>query len=160
MQSPTHQRQKIIFSLVISYLAVMLMVNAVFLANTPRVNPLFISKLKSIPSDLVKLPSRMLASLMSVQKPSNYVNPNTNSSNLAQTQEILNPEELLPPKVTAPSSVVFKPLVKGVLAGEDPKTNSKYVTIKGGTRMQITNYKLTLADGTQKNIRLLIPQGE
>lgn len=150
-----HQRQKIIFSLVISYLAIMVMVNAVFLANTPRINPLFIAKLKNIPSSLVTLPSRILAALSSPQRPSNS-NTNINPAGIAQNQ----PNGLTFTNVNPPPSTAFRPMAAGVFAGENTATKTKYVTIKKGTQFEVRNYTLTLSDGSQKQIKLLVPIGQ
>lgn len=154
------EKQKIIFSMILSFLAVFLMANTMFLANTPRINPAFVAKLKSIPATIALFPGKMIASLMSSQKPSNYLNPNTNINDTTQTAGVpQNFQKQLTtlPAVKTPTNVVFKSVTKGVYAAEDPITKSKYVTINKGTEIMIRNYTLTMPDGTKKQVQLYIP---
>ena len=63
---------KIFAIIAVSFLAVKLVAPQVFLANTPKVNPLFIARVKNAPVYIASLPSNILNSLK------------TTSSNIAQ----------------------------------------------------------------------------
>jgi len=54
---------KIFAIIAVSFLAVKLVAPQVFLANTPKVNPLFIAKLQNAPTYIVSLPGNIINSL-------------------------------------------------------------------------------------------------
>ncbi len=51
------RQMKIITAIILSFVAVIIMAPRVFLANTPRINPIFLTNLKNFPSTLAGLPS-------------------------------------------------------------------------------------------------------
>lgn len=133
------RRQNLIIlaSLVIAFIAAGLLSNSVFLANTPRLNPLFLVKIKDITN-----PNTLLSLLLN----KNQYQPDTMQIaglNLPQVKNVPN--------------VVFKPISRNVYAGFDSKSNTQYITIKKGAKMEIRAYKIRMSDGTEKEIKLLVP---
>lgn len=55
---------KIITAVILSFAVVILMSPQVFLANTPRINPVFLTKLKNLPNTIASLPSSFFNSLL------------------------------------------------------------------------------------------------
>lgn len=149
--------QKILLILVISFIAVKIFNNTIFIANTPRFNPKFISQIQSLPKNIAAVPHQ-LAELFKGAVSQNSINKQTAENNNITTggmQAFMNL-----PQVVVPKTVKFTPLVKGVLAGEDTNTKTKYVTIEKGTKVQVYEFKVTMHDGSVKNMRFVIPVKE
>jgi len=62
------QKLKIFIIIAVSFLTVKLLTPQIFLANTPRINPLFVAHLKNSPYYLVNLPANILAYLKNTVK--------------------------------------------------------------------------------------------
>lgn len=144
------QKIKIILALVVSLVTIKLFSNIVFIANTPQLNRKFISQIQNLPKNIVAIPHQLAA----LFKPavSQNIKQTAEDSTISTMQAFVNL-----PKVIAPTSVIFKPLVKGVYAGEDNATKTKYVTIEKGTKVQVYEFKATMKDGTVKNMKFIIP---
>lgn len=99
--------------LVLSFLAVKYTSPQVFIANTPVINPLFVTNLKNTPSYIASIP----------QKIGSMFNKNLQSEM----------ERIALKKI--PPGLIFQPLTKGVEAqvAEDPVTGKKYLNMPVGT---------------------------
>lgn len=132
--------KKILFSILISILAVKIVAPAVFLADTPRVNPRFIAQLKETPEKIINFPGKMIASLSNIfifQKNTdnyNQYNQNQNFNNQVADQPIANQPIKL---ITPPPYLQFKSVSKYVEAAEDKKNNKIYLNIKEGAQLKI-----------------------
>jgi hypothetical protein len=153
----------IILVIIISFFFSIWLTNNVFITNTPRLNPLFIAKLKSAPGYIASIPKLIQNAISS--KSQNQIAKNEPSSNqtannsprpkyetiqLSQTMSTM-------PKVTPPASAVFKSVSKGVYAAEG-SNNSKYIKIEKGTPVEVRVYHITMPDGTSKEVQFIIPQ--
>lgn len=122
---------KILFILFFSFLSIYFFSPIIFLANTPRINPRFITSIKSLPENISSFPGKIIANLSNFfyiqQKTSDY------QLNQNQTASIPKPIQL----ITPPSYLEFKPVSKYVEAAEDEKTGNKYLKIKKGAKMKV-----------------------
>lgn len=108
--------------LVLSFLVVKYASPQVFVANTPVINPSFVTNLKNTPSYVASIP----------QKIGNMFNENPQSE-----------MERIALKNTPPG-LIFHPLTKGVEAqvAEDPATGKKYLNIPAGTEYKFEEIEL------------------
>lgn len=120
---------KILIVIIISYVLIKIFTPVIFLANTPLVNPEFITKLKNTPQTIVQIPGKMLASLNSLN-PFNR-NPSVPSSTPSDQLASAN-------QVTPPPNIIMKSISKGVYAGKDPATGQSYIKIEAGTKYRVT----------------------
>lgn len=132
---------KIIFILGLSFIASLIINKTVFLSNTPRLNPQFARSIKNLPNTS----RNFIAQLNPFFTPK--------SVNNTSSQKFFS--EL--PKVTVPKGIDFKPVTKGVYAAEDKKTNTKYLKIEKGKRVEVREYTIKLKNGQDKIIKILIP---
>lgn len=116
----TKTRVKVLFIVLSSFLLVKIASPQIFLADSPKINPLFVAKIKNTPFELARLPSKMIASIINL-------NP------FANKDEVISNVKL----VTPPPNIIFKSVAKGVSAAEDPKTGKKYIKIEAGTKYRI-----------------------
>ena len=117
----TKTRIKILLVVLVSFFMVKTAAPQIFLANTPKINPSFIARLKNAPTELAQLPANLfpeIANLNPFSKKENDMFANVKS-------------------VTPPPNIIFKQATKGVYAGEDPKTGQKYIKIEAGTKYRI-----------------------
>ena len=142
MQLFTNQKIKIGLAVLLAFLAMKTMsAGGVFLGDTPRIHPFFITRLINAPAYLIS-----------------KLNINTRSGT-AQNVQLSNPNEQPAPfafTTTSPSSppdLEYKPIAQGVYAAEDTKTNTVYVNIKKGTIFTVVNKVIN-----GKTFRLLIPK--
>lgn len=158
-----------ILSLLLAVGTTVILNNTVFYANSPNINPVFIAYVKSIPGSVLAFPDKMIAMFASMQRPSNYGAVATNlpssqgsSNNTAPSQNVNQdfvPEQPtnVPTQPSVTPAIQYTPVANGVYAGENSLTKEKSIMIKDGTQLEVKDYTLTLSDGTQKQIQLLIP---
>ena len=141
MQLFTNQKIKIGLAVLLAFLAMKTMSGGgVFLGETPRIHPFFITRLINTPAYLIS-----------------KLNINTRSDTAKNIQPA-NPNEQPTPftfTTTAPPppGLEYKPIAQGVYAAEDTKTNTIYLNIKKGTTFTVINKVIN-----GKTFRLLIPK--
>lgn len=124
------------------FLGVEVIAPQVFLANSPRISPIFIARLKNAPAYFASLPGNLIASLNPFGKKLS-----------SPTAEIFSQI----PKVNPPAGIIFQSVAKGVKAAEDKTTNTIYFTIEQGTQFRVIETEITQPDGTKKKVKLMIP---
>lgn len=144
MQLFTNQKIKIGLTVFLAFSVVKIMsAGGVFLGDTPKIHPLFITRLINTPA--------YLASKLNIGTQSNTAqntvrsNPNEQPAPFTFTTKAPSP----PP----PPGLQYKPIAKGVYAAEDTKTNTVYVNIKKGTTFTIVDKVIN-----GKTYKLLIPK--
>ena len=137
----TKNRIKIVFVLFFTYMSVKLISPNLFIAYSPKINPVFIAKVINTPAKIATIPGKFLSSLSKFSFfDKNEVSPNINTN--------INPGMIAKSKyVTPPSNLVFKYMSKGVSAAEDPGTGMNYIKIEAGTKYKISGY--ITVDGVQ-----------
>lgn len=130
---------KIISLLAISLFTVVFLAPQVFISNTPKVNPLFITRIINVPSYVAGIPGQIMVMFRS-----------TNSDESART--VLSSI----PQVTPPPGLLFQMISKGVRAAEDPATKTKYMQIDAGAQVEVSVIKLK--DG--REIKIVRPATE
>jgi len=133
---------KLLAIMIAVFLGVEVIAPQVFLANSPRISPIFIARLKNTPAYFASLPGNLIASLNPFGKKLS-----------SPTAEIFSQI----PKVNPPAGIIFQSVAKGVKAAEDKKTNTIYFTVEKGTQFKVIETEITQSDGTKKKIKLLIP---
>ena len=124
---------KLFFSLAMTFGLVTLFAPQVFLANTPRVNPLFIASIKNLPTNIVGTPDRIVAYIGNMfTSKNNQTTPNPSST------------------VNVPASIAFKEVTAGVYAGEDTASKKTYIKIDK------TNPNLKQKEYTIKGIKVVV----
>ena len=127
---------KIILSMVIALVIAQLSTRTIFMANTPRINKIFIAK-------LIKLPQSVLKSTQE------FIAKNSNKNTVPSTASLNNnlPQNNIP--VSA-----MKEVSKGIYAKEDTENNVFYIHITKDMEFEekILNYN-------GKQIKLRFPKG-
>ena len=118
----TNNRIKIIFILLLTFFSVKIIAPNLFLADSPKINPIFIAKILNTPKALALLPSKILSSLSNFNLFKNRESSNT-FVNVRQ--------------VTPPANVIFQSISTGVSAAEDLQTGEKYIKVQAGTKYRI-----------------------
>jgi len=139
----TKTRIKILLVVLVSFFMVKTAAPQIFLANTPKINPSFIARLKNAPTELAQLPANLFSEIANL-------NPFLKKENdmFANVKSVTPPPNVAFSKkendmfanvksVTPPPNIIFKQATKGVYAGEDPKTGQKYIKIEAGTKYRI-----------------------
>ncbi|EKE05283.1 MAG: hypothetical protein ACD_19C00369G0002 [uncultured bacterium] len=136
----TTNRIKIALVILITFFTVKTVAPNLFIANTPRVNPLFIANIINTPARIAAMPGKFLSSLSNFRL-FNFESPNSPELPVRQN-EVANIK--VDPKViaeikqkTPPANVVFKYVSKGVSAAEDTATGEKYIKVEAGTKYRI-----------------------
>lgn len=158
---------KILAVIAISFLTVKLLAPQVFLANTPRVNPLFIAKLKNIPANIAQKSSSSTTQSKNNQIATNtghsgpYVTSQPITGNTDTTapagstplpiseQEVSSSLDKLA-SVTPPAQAAFVPVASGVSTYTDSSTNKTILKIEKGAQYTVERYQL--ANGEIKDI--------
>lgn len=142
---------KIIIIIIITFISVQILSDEVFYSKSPRINPQFISFLKSVPVTLVSLPSRFLRMIQKT------------GYDVANLEKIPGKNELyIPRKPGVPSGKIdavlkeipLQKVSKGIYAGEHNTYDVTVEKIDENSRWVWTDYKLH--DG--KTIKLLVPE--
>ena len=94
--------------------------NMVFMAETPKLNPVFIAQLQNIPQTMGQLPENILAGI------NGLFNKKPFTGSFANVKMI-----------TPPPNAVFKAISKGVSAAEDPTTGQTLIQVQAGTKYRI-----------------------
>ena len=97
-----------------------------FIANTPRVNPVFVAKIMNTPKEIAAMPGKFLANLSNFRLFNNQNNIQVDPKVIAEIKF-----------KTPPANVVFEYVSKGVSAAEDPATGEKYIKVAAGTKYKI-----------------------
>ena len=127
----TKTRIKIVLVLLFTFFSVKLITPNLFIANSPRINPLFITGIINAPKEIALLPGKFLSSLSNIR-----FNLFNNETNIKVDPEIIAKVK----QVIPPPNAVFKYVSKGVSAAEDPQTGEKYIRIEAGTKYKIIGY--------------------
>lgn len=106
----TKTRIKILLIVLVSFLVVKTGTSQLFIADSPRINPEFIARLKNAPQELAA-----------------NLNPFKKKDDMFADVK----------SVTPPDNVIFKSISKGVSAAEDPKTGKSYIRVEAGTKYRI-----------------------
>jgi len=122
---------KLCFCLLVAFGLVTLVSPQVFLANTPRINPLFIASIKNLPTNIAGTPDRIVAYI------GNIITNKNNQTNPSST-------------VIIPASVALKEVTSGVYAGEDAATKKTYI------RIDKTNPNLKQKEYTIQGIKVVV----
>lgn len=112
--------------LLFTFFSVKLIAPDLFIANTPRVNPLFAAKIINAPKEIAAMPGKFLSSLSKFSLFNNQDNIKVDPEIIAKVKQ-----------ATPPPSAVFKYVSKGVSAAEDTATGEKYIKVKAGTKYKI-----------------------
>ena len=141
----TKNRIKIVLVLLFTYVSIKLVSPNIFLANSPKINHLFIVKIINTPKNIAAMPGKFLSSLsafrlFNISSPIDTPSVNTASQNgqnrIAKMKFVSPPPEL-----------IFNAISKNVSAAEDPETGNKYIKVEAGTKYKIVGY-ITI-DGMQ-----------
>jgi len=131
---------KILGLILVAFFASVFLIKNLFLANSPKINTTFISRLKQTPSLIASLPSKLFNSLTK--------NPQTNKtpSNIEKQviKEEANKAILSLHSITPPPNAIFKIISKGVSAAEQ---NNGQVILKIEKGVQYKVRRFTLSDG-------------
>ncbi len=106
----TKTRIKILIVVLVSFVVVKTVSPQIFLADSSKINPEFITKLQNAPG-------KMIAGIIGL------FNKNNDFANVKI--------------VTPPDDAVFKSISKGVSAAEDPTTGQTLIQVQAGTKYRI-----------------------
>ena len=143
---PKHMKNKIKILVIIATAALFIrwLVPQVFLANSPRINPLFLAKLKGAPSYIASLSTNFLNSLSKKEKTAPPVKVLAVSKD--EAEKAMNSLQ----KVTPPPNALFKVITTKVSAAETGKKNEIILKIDKGAKYSVS--KLVLPDGREMKI--------
>lgn len=165
MQLFTNQKIKIGLAVFLAFIVVKIMfAGGVFLADTPRIHPLFMTRLINTPVYLASLPIEFINKLRpniniadssnNKNAPPSQINSNVTFNQTAQpSTSQKQPAQLTFPTAVPPPGLEYKPIAKGVYAAEDTKTKTVYLNIKKGTTFTVVNKVIN-----GKTFRLLVPK--
>ena len=122
----TTNRIKMILVLLFTFFGVKIVAPNLFIANTPRVNPVFVAKIMNTPKEIAAMPGKFLANLSNFRLFNNQNNIQVDPKVIAEIKF-----------KTPPANVVFEYVSKGVSAAEDPATGEKYIKVAAGTKYKI-----------------------
>lgn len=134
---------KLIAALVLSFVLVQTVISQVFIANSPRIHPLFLARVKNLPYYVKTVPTRTLAFIRAGI--AGTFNKNARNQYNAALKQV--------PVVTPPENVFFQPIKTGVYAGQDETTKKTYMKIDAGTKVQLQEF--ILKDG--RVVKLMVP---
>lgn len=115
-----------ILVLLFTFFGVKIVAPNLFIANTPRVNPVFVAKIMNTPKEIAAMPGKFLANLSNFRLFNNQNNIQVDPKVIAEIKF-----------KTPPANVVFEYVSKGVSAAEDPATGEKYIKVAAGTKYKI-----------------------
>jgi len=141
------QKIRIITIIIFSFLAVKLLVPQVFLANTPKVNPMFIVKLQNTPTYIASIPGNIISLLKNTSNNNQIANKDKNSTSSTGLIPV-NPVEAAAvldnlTNVTPPAKAKFTPLSTGVSTYMDSTTNKTILKVDKGTKYSVERYQLS-----------------
>lgn len=162
MNNQTNVRVKTVLVLAFAFLLGNFISNTVFVASTPIIRKDFIASVRNIPSTLMKASKNTIAFLTTIGKNSltnketaqvNTNNPNPTAKNNDVYTNFLKNQTTVSP----PPQVPFKSISTGVYAADDPVTNTRYLKLSSGVQLQIKTIKIKAADGTEQELKALVP---
>ena len=136
-----NNKLKIVGVITLALLFTFVLNKTIFLANTLRINPEFISLIKHFPTDSKNFMAKLQLLF------------HTNKSSITSSEKFFS--QL--PQVVAPKNIIYSPITKGVYAEEDKKNNIKYMKIEKGKQVEVREYRIKLKNGQDKIIKVLIP---
>jgi len=126
-------RIKMVLVLLFTFFTVKTVAPNLFMADSPRINPVFIS-------DVINTPRRFLSSLSNFRL-FNFGSPSAPEVPVEQNRVAnieVDPAEIAKVRqVTPPPNVIFKEILKGVSTGVNAETGEKYINVKAGTKYRI-----------------------
>jgi len=129
----TKNRIKMVLVLLFTFFTVKTVAPNLFMADSPRINPVFIS-------DVINTPRRFLSSLSNFRL-FNFGSPSAPEVPVEQNRVAnieVDPAEIAKVRqVTPPPNVIFKEILKGVSTGVNAETGEKYINVKAGTKYRI-----------------------
>jgi len=129
----TKNRIKMVLVLLFTFFTVKTVAPNLFMADSPRINPVFIS-------DVINTPRRFLSSLSNFRL-FNFGSPSAPEVPVEQNRVAnieVDPAEIAKVRqVTPPANVIFKEILKGVSTGVNAETGEKYINVKAGTKYRI-----------------------
>lgn len=141
----TKNRIKIVIVLLLTFVSVKTISPNVFLADSPRINPLFIAKILNTPRNIAAMPGKFLSSLSTFKLFNVDFSNNTTSGNMTSLSDQNRTAQAR--FISPPAGLIFKSISKNVSAAEDPDSGNKYIKVEAGTKYKIIGY-ITL-DGVQ-----------
>ncbi|MBI5126941.1 hypothetical protein HZA76_00605 [Candidatus Roizmanbacteria bacterium] len=124
----TSQRVKLVLVLLISFTAIKFVAPQIFLADSPKINPMFITNLKKTPSYIASIPKVI----------GQYINFGNKTASINQVA-VKSP----------PSGLIFNSISKNVSAAEDKKNDKVYLKIQPGTAYSVEEIEV---DGVKKKV--------
>lgn len=139
----TKNRIKMVMVIVLTYFMVKTVAPNLFIANSPEINPVFISDVINTPARIASMPGKFVASLKNIRLFNFDYSDNTPTSVDQAPVAMISVD----PKVIAevkykkpPANVVFKEILKGVATGVNAETGEKYINVKAGTKYKVVGY--------------------
>jgi hypothetical protein len=136
MNNFIYQKIKLIFVIFISFFTVKFITPQIFLANTPKISPLFIAKLIKMPTYIASIP----------QKLGNIFDYKNKTKTDLNQLAVKNP---------LPKDLFFNNITTNVSAAEDKKTKKVYLKIQSGTSYTIEEIEI---NGVKKKILRIYKQ--
>lgn len=146
----SNNRIKMVLVLLFTFLAVRAVAPNLFIANSPKINPVFITEIINKPKEIAAMPGRFLSSLSNFRLFNfDYSDEGAASTTVARkrvspafrepiAKVSVNPKVIAEVKFkTPPANLVFKYVSKGVSAAEDPQTGEKYIKVEAGTKYRV-----------------------
>jgi len=131
MLNKMNTKIKIFIGLFGAFLLVSSLAPHAFLANSPRVNPLFVQNVKNAPVYIAGLPGKIINSI------------NTSVTNLAKKTNSSDDNTINSlASVTPPPQAVFQTFATGVSAYEDTTANNTLFKVDKGTKYTLEPYTL------------------
>ncbi len=152
MFNQTNTKIKIILVLAAAFLLGSFVSNSIFVASTPIVRSDVMTRLKNLPKDLLNSTKNTIAFMSSLGRSTEQNRQQISAQNQVYTNFIKNE-----PNVTPPPQVPFKAISKGVYAADDPQTNTRYLKLDSGTKLQEKTIKIRNSDGTVQELKALVP---
>lgn len=143
---------KIFVAMIVSFIVIKILINQIFIAGTPKINPVFLSRLRSFPKTIAALPGKIYEALQSSPK-NTTIQPIQNRQSTSKYARRL-PIRDLSTLDTVVKSMPLQPIAKDVYAGEDNKYDVSYLKI--GENSQWEEIEYTAKDG--KKYKLLRPK--
>lgn len=129
----TTTRIKMALVLLLTFFSVKMVAPSLFIANTPRVNPLFMANIINTPREFASRFKFNETNKTNVTplRPTGYAGqaPTPEVAQVAVAQ--------IPQVITPPPNVIFKYVSKGVSAAEDVKTGNKFLKVDAGTKYRV-----------------------
>lgn len=130
----TIKRLKIFGSILAAYMLVIIVSPQIFIADSSKIRPDFIARVRSIPQSTYAL--------------ARYPFNKEARENAIETAQINNN-----PVTTESESLQYQPVAPGVFAAEDPASQERFIKVEKGTQIEIRY--VTLSDG--RRVKVYVP---